>query len=80
MGIAKTDEFALYFLQLFSPLLLARGRTKVRDSEAAAPALLNYPHPPLSLPKGEATDIRAAVSIGPIVRIHTSQDYFNSYG
>jgi len=55
-------------------------RTKVRGSEAAAPALLNYPRPPLSLAKGEATDIRAAVSIGPIVRIHTSQDYFNSYG
>ena len=55
-------------------------RIKVKDSEAAAAALLNCPHPPLSLPKGDATDIRAAVFIGPIVRIDTSQDYFNSYG
>jgi hypothetical protein len=49
-------------------------RTKVRGSEAVAPALLNYPHPPLSLAKGEATHVYAAVSIAPIVGIHTSQD------
>jgi hypothetical protein len=55
-------------------------KTKVTDSEAATPALLNYPRPSPSLAKGEATDIRAAVSIGPIIRIRSSQDYFNSYG
>ncbi len=68
-----------YICCSFSRLSPWQGeRTKARGPEAAAPALLNYP--PLSLAKGEATDIRAAVSIGAIVRIHTSQDYFSSYG